>query len=101
MEGTRGKYDATGELEYLTAATKEVGEQGTVGTGKTCGVTEIEIPLHGGDWMELDRAIGCGGLEPLDVSTTSRDELVHQWHELRDIKYVSAMFVGLMSCFDF
>jgi hypothetical protein len=48
---------------------------------------EIIIPGHGADWMELDVAIGASGLEPLDVSPTTRDVVVRDWHELRDIKY--------------
>jgi hypothetical protein len=73
IQNTRGQYDEFGHLEYIN---KDDMNQ-----------NEIIIPGHGADWMELDVAIGASGLEPLDVSPTTRDVVVRDWHELRDIKY--------------
>ena len=94
LEGTRGHYDKDGDLEHLGQNNSK-----TTSTGGATPRKEVIIPRHYADWVELDKAIGVGGLEALDVSRTSRDALIPLWHELRDIKYVRAcvnVLVGLV-----
>ena len=116
IHGNRSNYDQEGHLEYLNTFTTESktqtkpGKTNTTTTTKTKSnvidlfstklnkqdtpnsstqllIREIEIPMHGADWMELDLAVGVGGLEELDVSSTSRDPLIHEWHEIRELRY--------------
>ena len=114
LNGNRGQYDEQGDLEYLGRQTSNqepnvAGSQRNNVTsvmylmkkrGQGCkndiettramdirDIREIEIPRHYADWMQLDCAVGVSGLEALDVSATSRDLLIQEWHEIRELRY--------------
>ena len=93
-EGNRGVYDAKGHFEYMYEQPQNKNQKNekkkkaaAAAAEATTLCNEVEIPLHGADWMALDVAVGVGGLDTLDVSSTSRDPLSKDWHEIRELRY--------------